>query len=179
MTTLKEYPLFIAPAHLASKGRKNWTAQEAAEYRQWLLGVLNERIEGLVTKLEEPCGALPSDHLMALGNKVVPLITNEPFSENDPTGRKLTNMGYALAADMGLLVAYYLLKALPDKLSWEIIRKPKSELSYNLPVLQGFSFNYLDPIGGSVAEAFAILRGQKGADIWKRIYEFWKNKGEA
>lgn len=174
--TIDEYPLFVPPDRLTSKGRENWSATEAAEYRDWFLGVLETRVGELTKKLEEPCGNSPSDHLRALGEKAVLLLKKAPFSEESPTGRRLTNKGYALAADMGLLVAKYLLLQLPDKLRWETIRKPKSELSYNLPVLKGFSFNYLDPVGGSTAEASAVLRGQRDADTWKRIYEFWVDK---
>lgn len=176
MTNLNEYPLFIPPDHLTSKGRENWNAKEATEYREWLLEVLDERVEELAKGLEEPPGASPSDHLMALGEKAAALLETAPFSEEGPTGRRLTNTGYALAADMGLLVAKYLLQELPETLRWETIRKPKSELSYNLPVLEGFSFNYLDPVGGSTAEASAILRGERRADTWKRMYEFWVEK---
>jgi hypothetical protein len=176
MTVRIEYPLFIPPNHLVSKGRAHWNAKEATEYKEWLLGVLDERVAELENRLEEPCGASPADHLMALGRKAVLLLMDAPFSEDAPAGRRLTNLGYALAADMGLLVAKYLLQAFPNRLRWEIIRKPKSEISYNLPVLEGFSFNYLEPVGGSTAEAFAILRGQRGADTWKRIYEFWVEK---
>jgi len=168
-----KYPLFMPPGDLVNTGRENWNAKEAASYQDWLLGVFPKRVNELLLRFEEPRGAKPSEHLMALGEKVERLLKEAPFSEESSTGKRLTNLGYALAADMGLLVADYLLKALPDNLSWKIIRKPKSELSYNLPVLEGFSFNYLEPIGGSVAEAFGILRGNKSADIWKNSYEFW------
>ena len=177
--TLNEYPLFIPPDHLASKGRENWSAKEATEYREWLLGVLDERVEELTRLLEEPTGASPSDHLMALGEKAASLLGKAPFSEDGPIGRTLTNAGYALAADMGLLVAQYLLKAAPDKLRWETVRKPKRDLSYNQPVLEGFSFTYLDPVGGSIGEAFGILQGKREADAWKRTYEFWVEKAQA
>lgn len=176
MNSIDKYPLFIPPAHLSIKGRANWNAKEATEYREWLLGVIDKRTEELIKKLEEPSAGTPSEHLMALGRKVTPILFDIPFSEITPSGRRLTNNGYALAADMGLMVAKYLLQKLPDKLRWETIRKPKSELSYNLPVLKGFSLNYLEPIGGSISEASAILRNQRGPDTWKRIYEFWLEK---
>ena len=173
-----EYPLFAPPAHLSAKGRKNWTAREAKEYRDWLLGVFDDRIKSLITRLGVPFGDTPTEHLLSVGERAKTLLLGAPFSEESPGGRKLTNLGYALAADLGLLVAKYLLDRAGDVLRWEIIRKPKSELSYNLPVLEGFGFNYLDPIGGSTAEASAVLRGQRGADAWQRIYEFWLKKAQ-
>lgn len=170
---LERYPLLVPPEHLAKKGARDWSANEAIEYKEWLLGCLDERVQTLTVMLDERAGPTPSAHLSALGYKIAVLIKNAPFSEEGECGNKLTNQGYALAADMGLLVAKYLLSAFPNKLRWETLRKPKAELSYNLPVLKGFSSTYLDPIGGSTAEASAVLRGKRGPDTWKRMYEDW------
>jgi hypothetical protein len=170
---LDDYPLFVPPEHLTRKGRRNWNAQEANEYKDWIKGILDKRLEELTMRFEEPLGDNPSLHLNALGKKVVSSLKASPFSEESPVGRTLTNFGYALAADMGLLVAFYLLKTLKGKIYWETVAKPKSEASYNLPVLRGFSNNYLDPIAGSIAESSAVLRGKRGTDAWNRIFEYW------
>ncbi len=169
-----EYPLFVPPEHLAVKGRTNWSAKEAREYKEWLLSVLDERVDALMEALEELERSNPVEHLEALGLKAAAHLADVPFSEESPTWRQLTNRGYALAGDIGLLVARYLLRDAPKKLRWEVLRKPKSELAYNLPVLEGFSSNnYMDPIGGSIAEAWGILRGNKGGDIWCISYQHW------
>ena len=172
---MTDYPLFTPPDHLAKKGRQNWSTAEAAEYKQWLLNSLDHRVEELTRRLDETLVVSPSEHLQRVGEKAVKFFLSPPFSEEKPTGRALTNQGYALAADIGLLVAKYLLIANPRLISWETIKKPK-ELAYNLPVLQGFSSNYLDPVGGSVAESMAVLRGKRGPDAWRRIYDFWVSK---
>ena len=169
-----DYPLFVPPEHLAEKGRRNWSAKEAKEYKAWLLGELDGRADALIVALCEPERPNPVEHLEALGQKAATLLAKVRFSEVSPRGPQLTNAGYALAADMGLLVARYLLRDAPEKLRWEVLRKPKSELSYNLPVLEGFSStNYLEPVGGSIAEAYGVLRGARAADTWKRIYQVW------
>jgi hypothetical protein len=72
-----------------------------------------------------------------------------------------------------LLVAKLLLEKCGNQIDWKTIRKPKSDLSYNLPVLEGFKNTYLDPVGGSTAEASAILRGQRNENVWKDMYVFW------
>ena len=174
--TSDHYLPFVPPDHLANKERANWNQKEAKEYRDWLLSVQQARVEELLRRLDAPRAGKPAAHLDMLGSKVADLLGKSPFSEDSSGGRKLTKLGYALAADMGLLIAQYLLSVRPEKLKWEIVRKPKSELSYNLPVIAGFSNNYLDPIGGSIAEASAILRGQRGPDAWRKIYEFWVEK---
>jgi len=169
-----QYPLFVPPEHLAAKGRKNWSAEEAQKYKEWLLGVLDERIDAMMLLLEEPEQPNPVEHLKAIGLKAATFLVDAPFSEDLPRGRRLTNEGYALAADIGLLVARYLLRDAPKKLQWKVLRKPKSELAYNLPVLVGFlSKNYLEPVGGSIAEACGVLRGSGEGNIWSRSYQHW------
>lgn len=170
------YPLFVPPEHLAKKERSKWSQKEAKEYRDWLLGVQESRVAELIVKLDQPLLGEPTKDLITLGKKVADLLVRSPFSEDRFGVRSLTKLGYALAADMGLLVAQYLLSAKPEKLKWETVRKPKSDVSYNLPVIVGFSYSYLDPVGGSIAEASAVLRGQRDADAWLKIYEFWIDK---
>lgn len=169
-----EYPLFVPPEYLAEKGTKDWSAKEAREYKVWMLGVLDDRVEAMMEFLGEPTGANPAEHLAALGRRASSLLREVPFSEESPTGRQLTNAGHALAADMGLATARYLLCAAPDRISWDTVRRPKADLSYNMPVLKGFSSGvYLDPVGGSIAEACGILYGKRRGDAWRKTYEHW------
>jgi hypothetical protein len=44
-------------------------------------------------------------------------------------------------------------------------------MSYNLPVFEGIGPVTFEPVGGAVAEAHAVLRGDRNDDIWKRMYE--------
>ena len=51
----------------------------------------------------------------------------------------LTDAGYALAADMGLVVSKFHLAEGHEALTWDIVTKPKIDVAYHLPVLAGFS----------------------------------------
>ncbi len=170
------YPLFIPPEHLVDKGNKQWNAQEAIEYRKWLLGVMDERIAALLERFDEPLNSEPSDHLLRIGKKIATVLVNEPYSHTSSNKKLLTNVGNAVAADMGLLIAHYLLQAFPDNLKWKTIRRPKSAWAYNMPVLVGFEITHLEPVGGSIAEANGIVKGIRDANIWKSIYEYWASK---
>jgi hypothetical protein len=174
---MDEYPLFLPPKHLATRQPYEWSRAEADEYRLWLTSSIDERVAtllkflGLSTVLRtEDAG----EFLSSVGCKASEILMEDDFSEEGARGRRLTNRGYALAADIGLLVASILLKVCKD-IHWTTLRKPKSELSYNLPVLVGFMNNYLDPVGGSTAEASAILRGHRDADAWRNMLVFWRN----
>jgi len=73
----------------------------------------------------------------------------------------LTDAGNALAADIGLLVADTLTGKHPQ-LEWETVPKPPNDMSFNPPVLVGFNNGmYLDLVGSSIAEAIAVLRGDR------------------
>ena len=136
---------------------------------------LDDRVAFLIDFLGLSEASNVEELLHVAGFKAVEYLKENAFSEPGPHGRRLTNRGYALAADMGLLVAKLLLDNHGGRIRWRTIRKPKSELSYNLPVLEGFADNYLDPVGGATAEASAILRGQRDENTWKNIYVFWRD----
>jgi len=166
---ITEYPLFIPPNGLAEKDPINWTKKEADDYFKWLLENLEKRVTCFLKYIEEdmPCGQ--TIDLQNMGKKVSYFLKSDTFSK----GGILINMGYALAADAGLLVAKLLVDACPS-VKWSIVRKPKSDISYNLPVLIGFGKIRLDPVGGSIAEAKAILAGRRDSNTWNDMYTFWK-----
>jgi hypothetical protein len=85
----------------------------------------------------------------------------------------LSDAGYALGGDVGLLVAKLLTHSHPA-LRWQVLRAPKSDLSYNLPVLVGFvDKQILEPVGGGIGEARALVKGKRGSDAWAEMYEYW------
>ena len=194
MRFMRKYPLFLLPEHLGSKGIWNWDAKEAGVYREWLLGVMDGRVDQLIRLLGEPRGDSPSDHLMRLGAKAAPLLKRKPFSKildrpvmvtlraggedrevvaNAAGERDLAEAGWSLSVDMGLLLAQYFLQAFPDA-SWHTVLKPKNDYYYNLPVLGGIkSFAGVEPIGLSEVVARKVLDDTGEEDGWKLVYEFY------
>jgi len=83
----------------------------------------------------------------------------------------LTDEGEALAADLGLLVARYLLEDFATTIRFEIGGRPKSWICHNLPVLTGGALNPFDPVGASRGNAYGVLRGERDETIWAQIYE--------
>jgi hypothetical protein len=170
-----DYPLFVPPAPLAEKSPRKWSSKEARFYFDWLLTVLPQRTDAVLARFGEKIDEEYEDILARIGEKFALALSQSEFSTRTPDGPKLTNQGYALAADMGLLVARFLLEECGEKIHWETLRKPKREMAYNLPVLIGFDI-YLEPVGGTIAEAYAILRGTRSGDILKKMFTFWRSK---
>lgn len=168
-----EYPMLIPPGHLSQTPVKAWSKGEADEYAAWLQSSLEDRTGNLLSFLRLSSDGSPDEVLEAAGRAVAGhLRSGPPFSD----GTTLSDRGRALAADLGLLSAMLLLRDAPV-IRWQVVRRPKSDMSYNLPVLVGFTNGlHLDPVGGSIAEASGLLRGNKGPDAWKRIYQWWIDK---
>ena len=174
------YPLFIPPSSLSEKPHREWSQSEADDYRDWLVRSIDDRTNALLHcfGLDDAENKEPRDILLRLGSRVTERLGDTEFSKHMPDGtRTLTNAGHALAADVGLLTAKLLLRATSGRIRWEVVRKPKSDISFNLPVLAGFSNNLtLEPVGGSVAEANAVLAGRRAGDAWARILDFWGDR---
>lgn len=171
------YPLFVPPPELSSTAPKDWSAKQAHRYLQWLTGVLEERTNQLLMYTAEsyPERIDEVEPLLArVGAKAVDTLRAPDFSTSAQTGPQLTDRGYALAADLGLLVARLLLDHSNGSEKWAVLRRPKSDVFYNHPVLVGFRPVPLEPIGGSVAEANAVLRGTRNADAWQKIFSHWR-----
>jgi len=78
---------------------------------------------------------------------------------------------------MGLLVAQLLVRASGQKIHWSVRKEPMTDASYNLPVLFGTHPRMaLDPIGGSMVEAKAVLRGKSTPAVWSDIFRVWLQK---
>lgn len=172
------YPLLVPPDGLSEKSPRDWSKEEADQYFEWLKENFLGRVQALLVFLG--CEAItelaPREQLLKAGKRAVTELRRAPFSEPAGSGvLQLTNAGYALAADMGLLTAKILLEERP-LIDWTVVHKPKNNRSYNLPVLTGFGKLTLDPVGGSIAEAAGILAGRRGPDAWARIWDCWSDK---
>lgn len=177
--TVTAYPLFNPPNLLSDKSHSEWSKAEAEEYSRWLIRSIDDRTDDLLHYFSLDASAwAPRTLLVRLGTLVAERLGEAEFSEGKPDGtRSLTNAGHALAADLGLLTARLLLQASGGTIRWEVVRKPKSDISYNLPVLTGFSNKLtLDPVGGAVAEAQAVLAGRRSVDAWARILDYWGSR---
>lgn len=167
-----EYQLFIPPEAVSQKDPKAWSAKEAELYFNWFLSSVELRLNmlggflGLEIKKDESGFA-------TVAEKAALILVDGPFSESG----NLTNTGFALSADIGILMGQCFLDAFPGKLHWEILRQKKIDLSYNRPVIQGFANGlYLDPIHISINQARRILARTHGYETYLQVYKYWYGK---
>lgn len=177
--TKADYPLFIPPDPLFKKKAADWSAKEAKQYYRWVLDVIPTRIDHLLKFFGEE---LPKDHrdwevfLNRLGKKYTQQLQQPMFSEHRSSKKSLTNRGTALAADIGLLGAQLLIMYPGSKVHWELLNDPGA-FGHNLPILKGFAKGlYLDPVGGTIYEARAILKGTKSSEVLQKAFVFWRDK---
>lgn len=185
---LTGYPLFAPPANLAEKPRATWSPGDARRYFDWLMSVKDERADQVARVLGLDPGGQAEDVLQAAGEPLAALLPREGVSteghtvrtvlrghdiETD-TGPLLTTLGYALAADLGLLMARFLERARPD-LEWAVVDRPKSDVDYRLPALQPFGPVHIDPIRISANLALGVLDGRRPPSAWRDNYLWWRD----
>lgn len=170
-----KYPLFLPPQHLAEKKVQDWSEEEAEEYFQWFMTNIDQRIENLCSFFGKSLQENPEKNLITFGKKSANILPESPFSEQKNNKRRLTDQGYALAADMGILLAQEVTGKY-KKIHWKITKKPKSDFTFNLPTLYGFRNGLrFDPVRVSVHQAHSVLNGSKSYEAWLEIYKSWSN----
>lgn len=170
------YPFFAPPGVLADKGPKEWTKKEAQSYFDWFMGSIDHRVDGLLSFLGiDPEGMEARELLARAGQQVAQLLKQPPFTEPGEDGPDLTVQGAALAADIGILTAKLVYSATSDHTQWEILRRlGKREVSYNLPVLAGYApgdWEYYEPVGTAIAEAYGVLANRRPSTAWVEAYD--------
>jgi hypothetical protein len=168
MTFETPYPPFIPPAPLAEKTPPEWSRAEAKAYAEWLGACRDDRRLALIRFFGMDQTAPPVSLLAPLGERVAAALRADSFAR----GGRLTNEGHAVAADMGLLLAAALQQT-NTHLSWDVVLKPKSDVSYHQPVLVGFGVLVFDPLLISTTQAFGVAKGTKDGTAWQRVFDYW------
>ena len=195
------YPWFIPPPELAGRTAEQWSKAEAKTFLEWQLRVIEPRVAQMLRYLNDDASGSRKELLLRLGEKVAAILpakgySIEPDRQSTETGtgpasreailcardyRRLTETGMALASDLGLLLAKLVLEDCGGAVRWDVLRKPKSALAYNLPVLVGlkkYPGQHVEPIRVSIANGSALVRGEGSPDAWWRAYEaFIKDAG--
>jgi hypothetical protein len=165
-----QYPPFIPPGELAILSPKVWSKTQATEYATWLFAISQARIRAMLAYFGRS-QTWDNSTIAELDQVLATALPHPPFSEEGPRGRELTGQGYGVAADMGLLLADLLLRH--PGVSWEIVRRPRSDVSFNRPVLVGFANNLpIDPIWASSGPAIRMARGEPTKGGWNRILDY-------
>jgi hypothetical protein len=167
---MKDYALFIPPAEVATTKARLWNSKQAQLYFNWFLSTKDDRVEYLFTSLDESLTKNLEEDIVRIGDKVTNLLFESPFSENEKDKVNLTNQGFALVADLSLLISKLIITKHPQ-LTWKIVKRPKSDISYNLPAMFDFPiYGHIELMGGAIMSAKAILQGMKTSSIWLETY---------
>lgn len=164
------YPLFIPPEKFFSTKNFDWSLKEAKEYFNWFLSVKDERAAQYLEYLSIERSEL---NLEVLCERIYETLNNEEFSfKDDGDVLKLTNAGYAFAADTSIVLSDYIVNKYKGEVYWDIVKKPKSDISYHLPALFGFKkLPYVELMRASVSNYVSLWRGKETSNIWKRMVD--------
>jgi hypothetical protein len=173
MTTETSYPLFIPPGELGLDDKNSWTSAQSRAYLDWLTSIAEQRVSFFRAWLN--CANLPlvENNLDIVDARFQDALFDSIFFESKTTPTRLSNAGYAIAADWGLNLALVILKTADSGTVWETLRSPKSDASYNLPVLKRNGRLPMEPVGLGIAQATSIIRGISLRHSARAIYKFW------
>lgn len=179
---IKDYPLFMPPDDLAEKGHLNWNKKELKRYFEWYESSYENRIKNFLefftifysSDPEKIFNSTYSEKIFSLfdNNEMLTSITRRKVPvdatpdikyiiENEPPRQELTNLGYAIAADSGLLFGKVILDNRPDLVLATPLKGGKSYVHYNKVVIKlstdTFGSSEWDPIGlGIMRIGYAI-----------------------
>lgn len=169
------FPPFNSP-NSNGKLPRDWSKEESELYFSWLTSNMISRTNELLHFLGLTYITSHELLLVNVQEKVEHHITSDEFTYEIDGKKKLTDSGYALAADLGLLVARILIERGEGHIKWEILKKSRLARSNNLPVFIGVDGEYLDPIDVSISECVWIANGNKSPNGWLNIYTYWSSR---
>ncbi len=186
---IKTYPLFMPPIELAEKGHINWTKKEARQYFEWFMSIKDIRLEFFLNFFDIQYSKDPeiifeeqfakwifhlfdnNENLVSIKKRIAPEDASPEMKyliERDPPRQEFNDLGYAIAADSGLLCAKVVSDNCPD-LIWDIaLAGGKRYVNYHKAVLKNPN-NELstewDPIGTGISNiGYAIISSRKYYD---------------
>lgn len=167
-----EYEFFIPPQPMAEKDILTWSHKEAEQYFEWFLSNTGKRLALLGAYLNVTIQKNRTG-LVSVVKKAESVFLDVAFSD----GTTLTNRGYALAADIGILMGECILTAFSGQLTWKLWRERKNDLSYNRAVIVGFpSKLHIDPLHISIVQVHRILKGSHDHTTFLNVYDVWCEK---
>jgi hypothetical protein len=169
---MKDYILFIPPIDVIGKDPMIWNTKEAKHYFNWFISIKDDRVDHLLTSIDEVLTDDPEADVKRIGKKVTDFLFGYPFSNQEESKLIITNKGLALAADLSLLIAKLIMENHPQ-ITWGIVKRPKRDISYNLPALFGFPIvEHLELMGASIRYARAILESNNTSSVWVEMYNY-------
>ena len=164
----KEYPKLMMPIELASKKCRDMSKKDALAHFKWRMSEKEIRVAGLLSYFEEKLTGNSEDDFERIGLKINDEIKKEEFSFIENEVMKLTNLGYTIGYDAGLLMAQLLIADTNGKVSWALAKLAPRDIDFNRPVLIGFGMVTSDPcrIGINLARS----------DGWRNVYQNWKKQ---
>jgi hypothetical protein len=170
------YPPIMEPLELLeeTKGPASaWPRKAARRHFEWFLTSIDERVSLLLDYFGQEEHSSPELLLDELGAKVAEVLPTDQFSyPEEGAGLDLTNQGYNVAHDLGLLVARLLLRNYPTLLRWELSPDRSGE-NQNLPVLVGWGKLQFEPAQTSIRLAKLVVKGMRSYKAWRHIYQHW------
>lgn len=188
------YVLFLPPEglELGDRPPREWKPREARKHFDWFVSAIPERLDqlnGAAQDIAERLDYSP-ESLKVLGQWFCSVVTSRKKTakeiERELAGmseraRKLgmginqdwtlTGETFSIAMDVGIYLGEVFRKQFPA-LKWDLCTRPKRDISYNQPVLEGGKMK-IDPIHLVVTMAWGVARRRRDAGSLFELYNIW------
>jgi len=170
--------------------RRTWSKEQGKDYFYWLMSVKSDRVQVLLDFFKETIDEDRQAFLLRIGKAFTHEVRMRKYwfqgGEMEikfrtghtavvDRGIVLSDEGYSIAADMGLLVADVLTRDFPSAIKWKLLAGARNHINYNCPVLTGEP-DCWDPIAVACVNATAMIDNQETSDFWWRLYSDCEDK---
>jgi hypothetical protein len=161
-----------------SKPHQEWSTADARKRFELAMGTCNDRISVLLSFFRESHTTEPNLLLENLGNKFAQVLPTDQFSFSDEqSGLDLTDQGYHVAVDLGMLIGALLVEQYSTLLKWELATD-KRFATFNHAIVVGWGKTDLEPVGLSINLTKRVARGELSYRAWLYTYQMWKQAAE-
>jgi hypothetical protein len=182
----RPYPEYYVPVEFHGIGCYEMSPELAQKHFEWYTTNYFERVEILLEYFAESLTDDPLTDLERLGRHVERVVRRDKqfkkwtrgeivevkpgFRVRESPAWQLTNAGWVLAQDMGLLLAHEFLELKHPLVNWMLHIKPKNDPSFQRPVITWLRNRGYDPLDNSVSWCLQIVDRTRDGGIWALIY---------
>ena len=185
---LPAYEIFALPAEFGGRLPRDMTPRQAQRYFTWFIDNIPNRLTGLQAVVGLNLD-LSGESLAPLGEWFCSVIVgrrrtlDEIRSEMARWSKRsrelglpvdeltLTEESFSICIDVGIYLGECYRRHLPDA-RWALCTKPRNDISYHQPRIEGLEPHPIDPIRVTVSNGYLVAQGQGHSGMFVEGYQW-------
>jgi hypothetical protein len=189
------YEMFALPADLGGRLPSEMTPRQAQRYFAWFIEHIPDRLAELRNIVDGDLDLSPESlarvgewfcSTMAWRRRTPDELRREAAGWSKRSrdlglpveDLTLTEESFSICIDVGIYLGEVHRRHFPDA-RWALCTKPKSDISYNQPRLEGLNPVPVDPINLTVSNGFEVARGRARPSMFVEAYQWLAARNRA